>query len=39
MSMQLAVKQKILAKTYVVKKDEFSFRLNKCTGIGESDFA
>ena len=39
MSMLLPVKHKILAKTYVVKKDEFSFKLNKCTGVGASDFA
>jgi ribonuclease G len=32
-------KHKILAKTYVVKKDEFSFMLNKCTEVGASDFA
>ena len=39
MSMLLRAKHKILAKTYVVKKDEFSFMLNKCTEVGASDFA
>jgi hypothetical protein len=39
MPMLLRAKHKILAKTYVVKKDEFSFMLNKCTEVGAIDFA